>query len=121
MNEKIYDLIEELNSAIAEDERSINLSMAEKTLSSSEKAQSLIGAKDKALDRYNEVLSYSDESSSMVGDAQKELAKAKLEMDNDESVRAYNKAYSKVRELYASISDLLFSDIVHLHTCEAHK
>ena len=114
--EKVFELAYQLKSLLDNDERIIKCNELEKIMSNDEVAMKLSYKKDLAVDSYDFAISHFPKDSIEVSKAQKEMHQAKLELDNCESVRNYLEAYSKVRDLYMEMNNILFS-FLNNHLC----
>ena len=101
MAKDIYTLAYELKDLLASDQRIKDLDEKEDAMKSSDEVKVLVNKKEQAVSIYM--------VSSEQG--QKALHQSKLELDNHPLVRAYLDAYSKVRDLYFQINDILFSGL----------
>jgi len=114
--EKVIELAYQLKSLLDNDERIIKCNELEKIMSNDEIAMKLSYKKDLAVDSYDFAISHFPKESKEVKKAQEELHLAKLELDKCESVRNYLDAYSKVRDLYMEMNNILFS-FLNNHLC----
>ena len=114
--EKVIELAYELKSLLDNDERVNKCNELEKIMANDDSAMRLSYKKDLAVDSYDFALSHFPKDSEEVKKAQQELHLAKLELDKCESVRNYLIAYSKVRDLYMEINNILFS-FLNNHLC----
>ena len=96
-----------------EDERLLRLSELETLLEKDEEAIKLSGILKSKEEAYSFSLSSFGEGSEEARKAQKELYEAKKELDSLPLVKEYNEAYTKVRDLYMLIDDILFSPFRH--------
>ena len=119
MDEKIYSLAFELKESLSHDERITLLDSLEKKLNENEEVMALAYQKDVAVTNYSDALNHFSENSEEVKKAQKELYEKKKALDSHPLVREYLDAYSKVRDLYFSINDILFSNLsIHMKECK---
>lgn len=118
--DKVIELAYELKSLIALDERVIELNKNEEIMNNDNLAMSLAYKKDLAVDEYEFAINHFKDNSNEVMVAQKKLHEAKLNLDTCESVRNYLKSYSKVRDLYLEINNILFS-ILNLNLKEGRN
>lgn len=109
MNQEIYSLTFELKELLSNDERVLLLNSLERKLNENEEVMALAYQKDVAASKYSDALSHFSEDSEEVKAAQRELFDKKTALDNHPLVREYLSAYSKVRDLYLMINDILFS------------
>lgn len=107
----IYSLSYELKELLANDERVILLDKLEKEMDNNEEVMALAYQKDMALSKYNDALNHFANDSEEVKKAQHELHLKKEALDNHPLVRDYLNAYSKVRDLYFELNDILFSNL----------
>ena len=105
MAKDIYTLAYELKELLESDPRIKDLNEKEEAMKNSDEVKALVDKKERAISLY----SVSSEQ------GQKVLHQSKLELDSHPLVRAYLDAYSKVRDLYFEINDILFSGLnIHL-------
>ena len=114
--EKVIELAYELKSLLDNDERVIQCNKLESIMANDEEAMKLSYKKDLAVDQYDFAISHFPKDSKEVKSAQEGMHLAKLELDKCESVRNYLDAYSKVRDLYMEINNILFS-FMNNHLC----
>ena len=115
--EKIISLSYELKNLLDTDLRVIDCSKKEQAMSNDPLAMSMSYKKDLAIDEYEFALNHFKKESKEVEIAQKKLHEAKLALDSVPSVQEYLKSYSKVRDLYLEINDILFS-FMNRHICK---
>lgn len=120
MTQEIYELANRLKKEIDSDERIIVLNSLENQLNDSEVIMKLAYRKDIAVDKYNDMLRIYKDDSEEVINARKELATAKKELEENDLVRQYLKAYQQVRILYQNINETLFS-YLNVSMCEVGK
>ena len=101
MAKDIYTLAYELKELLESDPRIEDLNEKEEAMKNSNEVKALADKKEQAVSLY----SVSSEQ------GQKVLHQSKLELDSHPLVRAYLDAYSKVRDLYFEINDILFSGL----------
>ena len=101
MAKDIYTLAYELKELLESDQRIKDLNEKEEVMKNSDEVKALVNKKEQAISLY----SVSSER------GQKALHQSKLELDNHPLVRAYLDAYSKVRDLYFEMNDILFSGL----------
>ena len=119
MEEKLYSLAFTLKELLSHDERIILLDTLEKKLNENEEVMALAYQKDVAATNYSDALNHFSESSEEVKKAQVALFEKKKALDNHPLVREYLDAYSKVRDLYFAINDILFSNLsIHMKECK---
>lgn len=119
MNEEIYSLAYELKELLSSDERIILLDSLEKEMNKNEEVMALAYQKDLAVSAYSDALNHYSENSEEVKKAQKELFEKKSNLDRHPLVRQYLDAYSKVRDLYFLLNDILFSNLsINLKECK---
>ena len=107
----IYTLSNELNDLLKNDERILLLNKLEKEMNENEEVMTLAYQKDVAVSNYSDALNHYSKDSEEVKKAQKELHLKKEALDNHPLVRQYLNVYSKVRDLYFEINDILFSNL----------
>ena len=101
MAKDIYTLAYELKELLEQDQRIKDLNEKEEKMKNSEEVKALVNKKEEAVSLY----------ASNAERGQKALHQSKLELDNHPLVRAYLDAYSKVRDLYFEMNDILFSGL----------
>ena len=110
MNESIGEKVSTLKSMLDSDERIVALNKLDKEMSNNEEVMKLSYALDVASSKYSDMLSIYSENSKEVKEARLALVKAKENLYSHPLVKQYLEEYKKVRELYAEIDDILFSD-----------
>ena len=110
MPNDIYTKTSDLKEKLNNDPRVVLLNKLEKEMNDNEEVMSLAYKKDMAALKYSDALNHFSEDSEEVKTALKELHKAKKNLDEHPLVKEYLKAYSKVRDLYAEVNEILFSD-----------
>ena len=119
MEEKLYSLAYELKELLSHDERITLLDSLEKELNKNEEVMALAYQKDLAATNYSDALNHFSENSEEVKKAQATLFEKKKALDNHPLVSEYLNAYSKVRDLYFEMNDILFSHLsIHLKECK---
>ena len=108
MAKDIYTLAYELKDLLESDQRIKDLDEKEEAMKNDEEVKFLVNKKDLATSLYTYSLNKMVEPSK---EEQKILHQSKLELDSHPLVRAYLDAYSKVRDLYFEINDILFSGL----------
>ena len=116
MAKDIYTLAYELKELLNNDMRIKDLNEKEEKMKSNEEVLFLVNKKEQAISLYENSLKHSSEPSK---EEQKLLHQSKLELDSHPLVRAYLDAYSKARDLYFELNDILFSGLsLHLKGCK---
>ena len=110
MSNDIYQNASELKEKLQSDERVVLLNKLEKEMSGNEEVMALAYKKDMAAVKYSDTLSHYSDDSVEAKEALRELSKAKEELNNHPLVKEYLEAYKVVRDLYAEINEVLFSD-----------
>ena len=110
MSNDIYSKANDLKERLNNDPRVILLNKLEKEMNENEEVMALAYKKDMACLKYSDVLKHFSEDSQEAKEALKELHEAKKNLDSHPLVKDYLKAYSEVRDLYASINEILFSN-----------
>ena len=106
----IYSLSYELKDLLTNDPRIIRLNELEKKMNENEEVMALAYQKDLAVSEYSDALNHFARDSEEVKKAQHNLHLKKEALDNHPIVREYLKAYSKVRDLYYQLNEILFSN-----------
>ena len=110
MDDKIYFLAKDINEELNNDPNVIRLNELEKSLNNSYEVYVLSNKKDKALEKYISNKELYGEDNEITLESQKELVMAKEELQNHPLVKEYLEAYSKVRDLYLQINNILLDD-----------
>ena len=110
MDKDIYSKAENLKELLNKDPRVIRLNELDKKMDDDEEVMALAYKKDIAATKYSDTLNHFFEDSEEAKKALKELHEAKLNLDNHPLVKEYMKAYIEVRDLYAEINEILFSN-----------
>ena len=119
MSKDIYNLAYELKELLANDERIKTLNSLEEKMNNDNQVIALAYQKDLAATNYSDALNHFSENSEEVKKAQATLFEKKKALDNHPLVREYLNAYSKVRDLYFEMNDILLSHLsIHLKECK---
>ena len=110
MDEHIYSLSIKLQESLTNCESSKRLNELEKELNDSFEVYTLCKKKDECLEKYTRLKDTLGENHEDTIKAIKELQKAKEELNNHPLVKEYLETYSKVRDTYLEVDDILFSD-----------
>ena len=110
MDEHIYSLSIKLQESLANCESSKRLNELEKELNDSFEVYTLSKKKDECLEKYTRLKDALGEKHEDTIKAIKELQKAKEELNNHPLVKEYLESYSKVRDTYLEVDNILFSD-----------
>lgn len=110
MEEKIYFLAKDINEELNNNPDVILLNKLEKELNESYEVYTLSNKKDEALEKYLSNKEALGENSEITNESMKELSKAKEELNNHPLVKEYLSVYSRVRDLYLKINNILLSD-----------
>lgn len=111
MDEKIYNLAKSLNESLNDKEEVKRLNELEKELNDSYEVFKLSYEKDETLNTYSRLKEIYGEDDPRVIGALKEAKEAKEKLSNFPLVKEYLAQYSKVRDLYMEIDNILFSDL----------
>ena len=109
MDAELATLLNNLKTAIENDERVLALKQIDDKLNKDEEVMKLAYQKDMASLSYEDALKHFPKDSKEVKDAQIRLHQAKLALDNHPLVKQYNEAYKNVRLMYEKINEELFS------------
>ena len=109
MNEKLAEKALELKEKINSLPEVVELERLNKLLEENEEVMRLCYRKDAAVTKYEDAVKYFGLESDEARDAQKALYQAKLELDKNELVKAYNEQYKKVRQIYDKINEEIFN------------
>lgn len=110
MDSKIYLLAKSLNESLNEDPNVLKLKSLEKELDDSYEVYSLSNKKDEALNLYLDLKNAFGENDDKVKEALLKLKAAKEELNNHPLVKEYLSVYSKVRDLYLEVDDILLGE-----------
>ena len=110
MEEYLYLKAKKLKESLNNDQRIIRLNKLEKKMDENEEVMALAYKKDMASIEYSDALNHYPENSEEVQKALQKLHESKLNLDNHPLVKEYLAAYKEVRELYAKINEILFSN-----------
>lgn len=108
MNEILENKVQALKEEIHNSEEYKKLVELNKLIESNEEVMKLAYLKDMASVKYEDSLKHFKEDSIEVKEAQKELHKAKLNLDNHPLVKQYNEQFLIVRGIYDNINKELF-------------
>ncbi len=110
MDEKIYNLASSLSESLNNEPDVILLNKLEKELNDSYEVYSLSNKKDECLETYTRLKdAYGDDHPEVI-EALKALKTAKENLNNHPIVKKYLEVYSRVRNLYMEIDNILFGD-----------
>ena len=122
MMEDIYSLAASLKDLLDQDERVLRLNELEEKLENNEEVMVLSQQKEAAISAYSDALNYFAKDAKEMQKFQHEMYLKKEALDNHPLVREYLLAYSKVRDLYMEINEILFSNLsLNLKNEESHK
>lgn len=110
MNSKIFDLANNLNYALNNDERVKRLNALEEELNNSYEVYLLSQKKDECLESYTKIKDAYPSNHIEVRNALLKLKEAKENLSNHPLVKSYLSIYNEVRDLYMEIDDILFSN-----------
>ena len=110
MNDKLSEKVSLLKESLDKDERIVTLNELDKKMSNDEEVMKLSYQLDVASSKYSDILSLYPNDSVEVKSARLALAKAKETLYTHPLVKQYLEQYKIVRELYAEIDDILFSE-----------
>ena len=111
MDEHLYQSIYQLKELLNSDPRIVSLNKIEKEMMENEEVMILTYKKDEAADKLSEVLRHFKDDSSEAQQARIKLMEAKEKLYSHPVVKAYNKAYAEVRELYRELNKVLFENL----------
>lgn len=109
MNQKLLDSLTALKAEIENSEEVKELNRLNSLLENNEEVMKLCYKKDICITNYEDALKHFGEKSEEAKNAQKALYQAKLDLDNNEVVKAYNKQFAIVREMYDKINEEIFN------------
>ena len=108
MDQKLFDLTNEMKEAMKNDPRFILLNKLEKEVNENEEIMSLAYRKDLAITNYSDLLKIYNENAPEVEGARKALYQAKLALDNHPLIIEYNKAYKEVKDVLDNVNNIIF-------------
>ena len=109
MNQKLVEITSKLKEELNNHPDVIELERLSKLLSENEDVMRLCYKKDTCATKYEDTVKYFGLDSDEARNAQKALYQAKLELDNNALVKAYNEQYKKVRKIYDKINEEIFN------------
>ena len=109
MNQILYEKAQKLKEEIDSSPEVIELERLNKLLNQNDEVMKLCYQKDVCATKYEDAIRYFGQNSEEARKAQKDLYQAKLALDNNELVKAYNKQYKKVRKIYDKINEQIFN------------
>ena len=110
MDERIYNLAISLSDSLENEPDVILLNKLEKQMNDSFEVYQLSQKKDECLETYARLKEVYKDDHPEVKKALKELKLAKENLNNHPLVKQYLEIYSRVRNLYMEIDQILFSD-----------
>ena len=110
MDEKVYFLASEINEELNKSEDIKLLNELDKKLNDSFEVYTLSNKKDEALEKYISNKDLYGEDNEITIKSRKELQKAKEELNNHPLVKEYLEVYSRVRDIYLQINNILLDD-----------
>ena len=109
MNEKLAEKALLLKKEIDSSPEVIELERLNKLLNENEEVMKLCYRKDVCATKFEDTVKIFGKDSEEANEAQRELHQAKLELDSNELVKAYNAQYKKVRQIYDKINEEIFN------------
>lgn len=109
MNQVLLEKLNNLKEEIENSPEVQELNKLDALLENDEEVMKLCYRKDVAVTNYEDALKHFGENSKETLNAQKLLHEAKLNLDNNELVKKYNKQYTIVREMYDRINEVIFN------------
>lgn len=110
MEEKVYSLAYEINEELNKSEDVKRLNELDKKLNDSFEVYTLSNKKDDALEKYLSNKDLYGEDNKITINSLKELQTAKEELNNHPLVKEYLEVYSRVRDIYLQINNILLDD-----------
>lgn len=110
MDEKVYFLASEINEELNKSEDVKLLNELDKKLNDSFEVYTLSNKKDDALEKYISNKDLYGEDNEITIKSLRELQKAKEELNNHPLVKEYLEVYSRVRDIYLQINNILLND-----------
>ena len=109
MDQILLEKVQALKSYIDNSDEIKELNHLNELLEKDEEVMKLAYLKDMKLLKYEDSLKHFKEDSEEVKQAQKELHKAKLDLDSNVLVKKYNAQYKIVKEMYDKINEEIFN------------
>ena len=109
MNQNLLEKALKIKQEIESLPEVIELKRLDKLLNENEEVMKLCYKKDVAATKFEDAIKYFGKDSNEANKALKILYKAKLELDKNELVKAYNDQYKKVRQIYDKINEEIFN------------
>ncbi len=110
MDEKVYNLASEINEELNKSQDVKLLNELDKKLDDSFEVYTLSNKKDEALERYISNKDLYGEDNEVTIESLKELQRAKEELNNHPLVKEYLSVYSRVRDIYLQINNILLDE-----------
>ena len=110
MEERIYFLAKEINESLSSNPLVKELNKLEKELNDSFEVYNLSNKKDEELEKYLSNKDRYGEEDIKTIESLKRLKEAKENLNNHPLVKSYLSVYSKVRDLYMEIDDIVLGD-----------
>lgn len=110
MDERTYNLAIEINEELNKNKDVLLLNEAEKKMNDSYEVYSLSNKKDEALEKYISNKEIYGADHELTVKSRNELKKAKEALQNHPLVKEYLEIYSRVRNLYLEIDNILLGD-----------
>ena len=111
MEDRLYFLASEINDSLRNHPLVIELNKKEKELNDSFEVYNLSKKKDEMMDIYLANKENCGEDSEVTIESLKAAKKAKEELNNHPLVKEYLSIYSKVRDLYMEIDDIVLGGV----------
>ena len=109
MNQNLLEKATQIRQEIESLPEVQELKRLDKILNENEEVMKLCYRKDVAATKFEDTVRYFGKESDEALAAQKVLYQAKLELDQNELVKAYNEQYKKVRKIYDKINEEIFN------------
>lgn len=110
MDGHIYTLAKQINDELNKNEDVILLNELDKKLNNSYEVYKLSNQKDEALEKYLSNKELYGEDNEITFKSLEELKEAKESLQNHPLVKEYMEVYSRVRDLYIKIDNILLGD-----------
>ena len=109
MNQNLLEKASKIKQEIKSLPEVQELKRLDKLLNDNEEVMKLCYRKDVAATKFEDAVRYFGKESDEAAEAQRALYQAKLELDQNELVKAYNEQYKKVRKIYDKINEEIFN------------
>ena len=117
MDESTYLKAKQINDELNKNENVLLLNELDKKMNDSFEVYSLSKKKDEMLEKYLSNKELYGEDNEITKESLRQLVAAKEELNNHPLVKQYLEVYSKVRDLYLEINEIILGDFRGNETC----